>query len=100
MLNIAKEVTSNRTKQNISELETNERSDLYELGEPLFDEVRNLNESVGLPKIRNYVWYTKTKIPLSEAEFTELENGQNGDAVNPAHSEWYNEQNKNNRIEE
>jgi adenine-specific DNA-methyltransferase len=35
--------------------------DFYELGQPLFDEEGNLNESVGLPKIRNYVWYTETK---------------------------------------
>lgn len=38
--------------------------DFYELGQPLFDEDGNLNESVGLPKIRNYVWYTETKTPL------------------------------------
>ncbi|MBS4070510.1 MAG: site-specific DNA-methyltransferase [Algoriphagus sp.] len=40
--------------------------DFYELGESLFDENGNLNESVGLPKIRNYVWYTETKTPLKE----------------------------------
>lgn len=40
--------------------------DFYELGQPLFDEDGNLNESVGLPKIRNYVWYTETKTPLKE----------------------------------
>jgi len=42
--------------------------DFYELGQPLFDEDGNLNESVGLPKIRNYVWYTETKIPLKEGK--------------------------------
>jgi adenine-specific DNA-methyltransferase len=40
--------------------------DFYTLGEALFDEEGNLNESVGLPKIRNYVWYTETKSPLVE----------------------------------
>lgn len=40
--------------------------DFYELGEALFDEDGNLNESVGLAKIRNYVWYTETKSPLVE----------------------------------
>ena len=40
--------------------------DFYELGEPFFDEEGNLNESVGLAKIRNYVWYTETKSPLVE----------------------------------
>ena len=40
--------------------------DFYGLGQPLFDEDGNLNESVGLPKIRNYVWYTETKTSLKE----------------------------------
>lgn len=40
--------------------------DFYELGQSLFDEDGNLNESVGLTKIRNYVWYTETKTPLKE----------------------------------
>ncbi|MCU0419785.1 MAG: redox-regulated ATPase YchF [Cyclobacteriaceae bacterium] len=38
--------------------------DFYELGRSLFDENGNLNESVGLPKIRNYVWYSETKTSL------------------------------------
>lgn len=42
--------------------------DFYELGQPLFDEDGNLNESVGLPKIRNYVWYTETKTPLKKGK--------------------------------
>ncbi|WP_410488834.1 site-specific DNA-methyltransferase [Algoriphagus aquimarinus] len=42
--------------------------DFYELGQPLFDENGNLNESVGLPKIRNYVWYTETKTHLKEGK--------------------------------
>lgn len=42
--------------------------DFYELGQPLFDENGNLNESVGLPKIQNYVWYTETKTPLKEGK--------------------------------
>ncbi|KYG83025.1 type III restriction endonuclease subunit M [Roseivirga seohaensis] len=40
--------------------------DFYQLGQPLFDEEGNLNESVGLAKIRNYVWYTETKTSLVE----------------------------------
>ena len=42
--------------------------DFYELGQPLFGEDGNLNESVGLPKIRNYVWYTETKTSLKEGK--------------------------------
>ena len=35
--------------------------DYYELGMPLFDEDGDLNESVGIEKIRNYIFYTETK---------------------------------------
>lgn len=37
--------------------------DYYTLGEPLFDENNNLNETVGIEKIREYVWFTETRIP-------------------------------------
>ena len=40
--------------------------DYYELGQPLFNEDGNLNETVGVEKIRQYVWYSETKQPLSE----------------------------------
>lgn len=36
----------------------------YELGEPLFID-DNLNESVGVEKIREYIWYTETKAPYA-----------------------------------
>jgi adenine-specific DNA-methyltransferase len=42
--------------------------DYYELGVPLFDEEGNLNEAVGLEKIRSYIWYTETKTAFEEAE--------------------------------
>lgn len=42
--------------------------DYYELGQPLFNEERNLNESVGIEKIRNYVWYIETKKTFIEPE--------------------------------
>jgi len=35
--------------------------DFYELGKPMFLEDGNLNESVGVEKIRQYVYYTETK---------------------------------------
>jgi adenine-specific DNA-methyltransferase len=38
--------------------------DYYELGQPLFLEDGNLNEMVGVKKIRQYVYYTETKTPL------------------------------------
>lgn len=35
--------------------------DFYELGLPLFDENKNLNEQVGLEKIREYIWFSETR---------------------------------------
>jgi len=35
--------------------------DYYELGEPMFDKEKNLNESVGEEKIREYIYYTETR---------------------------------------
>ena len=39
--------------------------DYYELGEPLFLEDGNLNETIGVEKIRNYIWYSETQKPIS-----------------------------------
>lgn len=38
--------------------------DYYELGAPLFNENGNLNEEVGIDKIREYIYYAETKQPL------------------------------------
>lgn len=38
--------------------------DYYELGAPLFKEDGNLNESVGIDKIREYIYYAETCQPL------------------------------------
>lgn len=35
--------------------------DFYELGLPLFDTNENLNEAVGIEKIREYIWYSETR---------------------------------------
>ncbi|MBA5629991.1 site-specific DNA-methyltransferase [Moheibacter lacus] len=40
--------------------------DFYELGLPLFDENQNLNEEVGLPKIREYIWFSETRTSFKE----------------------------------
>lgn len=42
--------------------------DFYKLGEPLFKEDGNLNEIIPIAKIRNYIYYTETKMPLSESK--------------------------------
>ena len=40
--------------------------DFYELGLTLFDENQNLNEEVGLPKIREYIWFSETRTSFKE----------------------------------
>jgi len=39
--------------------------DFYELGETLFLEDGNLNETVGIGKIRSYIWYSETQSSLN-----------------------------------
>ena len=41
--------------------------DYYELGAPLFKEDGNLNEEVGIDKIREYIYYSETKQPFLHA---------------------------------
>ncbi len=40
--------------------------DFYELGKPLFLENEILNEEVGLDKIREYVWFSETRLPYKK----------------------------------
>jgi adenine-specific DNA-methyltransferase len=40
--------------------------DFYELGLPLFDENQNLNENVGIEKIREYIWFSETRTSFIE----------------------------------
>ncbi len=40
--------------------------DFYELGLPLFDENQNLNEKVGLAKIREYIWFSETRTSFND----------------------------------
>ena len=42
--------------------------DFYTLGNPLFLEDGNLNENIGIDKIRQYIYYTETKTPLIASE--------------------------------
>lgn len=42
--------------------------DFYALGQPLFLEDGNLNEAVGVDKIRQYIYYSDTKCPLPEQQ--------------------------------
>lgn len=40
--------------------------DYYELGLPLFDEHQNLNEAVGIEKIREYIWFSETRTSFND----------------------------------
>lgn len=74
MENYAETITAERVKRVIKGYADNEPTggsfDYYTLGEPLFDENNNLNETVGIEKIREYVWFTETRIPYTIQELT------------------------------
>lgn len=42
--------------------------DYYKLGLPLFNEDQNLNEQIGLPKIREYIWFSETRAAFTEPQ--------------------------------
>jgi adenine-specific DNA-methyltransferase len=72
MEDYAETITAERIKRVINGYGETEGTggsfDFYELGENLFQEDGNLNESVGIEKIRNYVYYSLTKTPLKTNE--------------------------------
>ncbi len=69
MEDYAETITAERVKRVIKGYGTTEGTggcfDFYELGQPMFLENGNLNELVGVEKIRQYVFYTETKTPLT-----------------------------------
>jgi adenine-specific DNA-methyltransferase len=69
MEDYAESVTSERVKMVVNGFSEQEGTggsfDFYELGQPLFLENGDLNEIVGIEKIRQYVYYTETKSPLT-----------------------------------
>jgi adenine-specific DNA-methyltransferase len=70
MEDYAETITAERVKRVINgyadKEETGGSFDFYKLGEALFLEDGNLNESVETEKIRKYIWYTETKTALLE----------------------------------
>lgn len=85
MEDYAKTITAERIKRVINSYGDKEGTggsfDYYELGQPMFDQDGNLNETVGVKKIRSYIWYTETKTTLSESGFSELQKKQNTDSA-------------------
>ncbi|MDN3677668.1 site-specific DNA-methyltransferase [Flavobacterium paronense] len=65
MEDYAETITAERVKRVIggyADVEATGGSfNFYTLGEPLFDDNNNLNETVGVDKIREYVWFTETR---------------------------------------
>lgn len=65
MEDYAETITSERVKRVINGYADVEGTgggfNYYTLGEPLFDDNNNLNETVGIGKIREYVWFTETR---------------------------------------
>jgi adenine-specific DNA-methyltransferase len=70
MEDYAETITAERVKRVIKGYGTTEGTggsfDFYELGQPLFLENGNLNENIGVEKIRQYVYFTETKATLTE----------------------------------
>lgn len=69
MEDYAETITAERVKRVIKGYGTTEATkgkfDFFTLGQPMFLEDGNLNEIVGVEKIRQYVYYTETKTPLT-----------------------------------
>lgn len=76
-LNIAETITAERVKRVINgyadQAGTGGSFDFYELGQPMFLEDGNLNESVGADKIRQYVYYTETQTALERTQHRDCE---------------------------
>lgn len=60
---------------------SNGKFDFYELGLPLFDENQNLNEQVGINKIREYIWFSETRTPFTEPKETNYFLGKKEESV-------------------
>jgi len=86
MEDYANDVTAERVKRVIKGYGTTEGTggsfDFYELGQPMFLEDGNLNELVGVDKIRQYVYYTETKQSYKLGVISdELENTHNSSFI-------------------
>ncbi len=72
MEDYAETITAERVKRVINgyadKAPTGGSFDYYSLGEPLFNEDNNLNEDVGEEKIREYVWFTETRVSYTQSE--------------------------------
>lgn len=69
MEDYAETITAERVKRVINGYSDKEGTggsfDYYTLGESLFDEDNNLNEKVSTEKVREYIWFTETRMPYN-----------------------------------
>ena len=74
MEDYAESITAERVKRVINGYGDTEGTggsfDFYELGEPVFDDAKNLNENIGEEKIREYIWFSETHIGLQAARLS------------------------------
>jgi len=75
MMDYVETITSARVQkviQGYSDIEgAGGKFDFYELGKPIFKDNENLNEEIGEDKIRNYIYYSETKHPLTRPQSKE-----------------------------
>lgn len=75
--NLAEKITAERVKRVIKGYGTNQgidsSFDYYELGQPMFLENGELNELVGVEKLRAYIFYTETKKTLTPSNLADNE---------------------------
>ncbi|MBO7597847.1 MAG: site-specific DNA-methyltransferase, partial [Bacteroidales bacterium] len=68
MEDYAETITAERVKRVIDGYGDTEGTggsfDFYELGEPVFNDDGKLNENIGIEKIREYIWYSETRMPF------------------------------------
>ncbi|HRE57195.1 MAG TPA: site-specific DNA-methyltransferase [Candidatus Kapabacteria bacterium] len=73
MEDYAETITAERVKRIIKGYGTTEGTcgsfDFYTLGQPMFLDDGNMNEAVGVEKIRQYVYYTETQMPLTTTQY-------------------------------
>ena len=76
MEDYAETITAERVKRVINgyadKVGTGGSFDYYELGKPLFigDNSEHINESIGIEKIRQYIWYSETRTSLIPTDLT------------------------------
>lgn len=73
----ANSITAERVKRVIKGYSDKEGTggsfDYYELGQPLFNDEGELNELVGVDKLREYIYYTETKEHLVKSKYIDNE---------------------------